>query len=207
MKTVAIVPMRAGSERVPGKNKRMLGDKPLYQWVLDSLAEVAGIDEFQVWTDDPDIDGYSLPADVANGSMNDAIGYILSRTDGDIFLQTHATNPFVFPHEFAGALERWEQSPPEADCLLSVGPLQQKRFWYPDCTPVNHTPQELIRTQDLAGVYEENSCIYIFPRSTFARFGSRIGRWPVLYSMAETLDIDTEVDWDKAVRYVKGGKC
>jgi CMP-N-acetylneuraminic acid synthetase len=207
MRTVAIVPMRAGSERVPGKNKRLLDGKPLYRWVLDALAEVPELDEVQVWTDDQEIDCHRLPAEVANGSMNDAIAYILAHSDGDLFLQTHATNPFVFPCDFSAALARWRQAPPEADCLLSVGPLQQKRFWYPDGTPVNHNPQALMRTQDLAGIYEENSCIYIFPRNTVERFGGRIGACPVLYPMPSTLDIDTELDWNRAVRYAEGGKC
>jgi CMP-N-acetylneuraminic acid synthetase len=36
-KIVALVPMRHHSQRVPGKNYRMLAGKPLYQHILDTL--------------------------------------------------------------------------------------------------------------------------------------------------------------------------
>ena len=35
---VALVPMKANSERVSGKNFRSFSGKPLFQWVLDALA-------------------------------------------------------------------------------------------------------------------------------------------------------------------------
>jgi CMP-N-acetylneuraminic acid synthetase len=34
---VALLPMKANSQRVKGKNFRMLHGKPLFRWILDSL--------------------------------------------------------------------------------------------------------------------------------------------------------------------------
>ena len=48
MKTVAFVPIRLNSKRVVGKNLKMLGDKPLLQYILDTLAGIASIDEVYV---------------------------------------------------------------------------------------------------------------------------------------------------------------
>ena len=42
-KIVALVPMRHHSERVPGKNYRMLAGKPLFHHILDSLLLVPEI--------------------------------------------------------------------------------------------------------------------------------------------------------------------
>ena len=40
MKTVAFVPIRLNSKRVVGKNLKMLGDKPLMCYILDTLMKV-----------------------------------------------------------------------------------------------------------------------------------------------------------------------
>ena len=40
---VAVVPMRHNSERVPGKNYRDLGGKPLFHWVVDTLLAIPAI--------------------------------------------------------------------------------------------------------------------------------------------------------------------
>jgi CMP-N-acetylneuraminic acid synthetase len=56
----------------------------------------------------------------------------------------------------------------------------------------------LVRTQDLPVVYEENSCIYLFTRSSIERHGSRIGEHPILFEVPpdEAWDIDAELDFE-----------
>ena len=48
---VALVPMKANSERVKGKNFRDFCGKPLFRWILDTLLEVQEIDEIVINTD------------------------------------------------------------------------------------------------------------------------------------------------------------
>jgi len=55
MKILAIIPARAGSKGVPGKNIRLLGDKPLLEWTLETALAVAGIDRIIVSTEAKDI--------------------------------------------------------------------------------------------------------------------------------------------------------
>ena len=43
-KIVALLPMKAHSERIPNKNFKKLNGKPLFRWVLDSLIEIESID-------------------------------------------------------------------------------------------------------------------------------------------------------------------
>ena len=40
MKVIAIMPIKLKNERCPGKNTRMLGNKPLLQYELDSLKQL-----------------------------------------------------------------------------------------------------------------------------------------------------------------------
>ena len=44
-KTVALLPMKAHSARVKGKNFRIFAGKPLFRWILDTLISVGEIDK------------------------------------------------------------------------------------------------------------------------------------------------------------------
>ena len=58
MKTVAIIPIKQKSERVPGKNLRLVGEKPLYQYLLDKLSS-CNFDEVFIDSDSEEIKEYS----------------------------------------------------------------------------------------------------------------------------------------------------
>ena len=51
MKVVALMPMKANSERVKGKNFRDLGGKPLFRWMLDTLLSIKEVDTIVINTD------------------------------------------------------------------------------------------------------------------------------------------------------------
>ncbi len=58
MKLAALVPMRHHSQRVPGKNYRLLAGKPLFHHIIETLLAVREINEIVVDTDsDPVMDG------------------------------------------------------------------------------------------------------------------------------------------------------
>ena len=50
-KVVALLPMKANSERVKGKNFRLFAGKPLFRWILDTLLTVHEIDKIVINTD------------------------------------------------------------------------------------------------------------------------------------------------------------
>jgi len=54
-KVVAIVPARSGSVRLPGKNKKILVDKPMICYTIIEALKCSFIDEIIVTTDDKDI--------------------------------------------------------------------------------------------------------------------------------------------------------
>ena len=51
---------RAGSQGLPGKNKKILHGKPLFQWSLDLLRDSSDIDAICVSSDDPEIYEYAI---------------------------------------------------------------------------------------------------------------------------------------------------
>lgn len=208
-KITALVPMRHHSQRVPGKNYRLLDGKPLYQHILDTLQHVPEVDQIVVDTDSPEIIAglqrqfpqvviidrpQSLRADTI--SMNDILLYDISQVGGDLYLQTHSTNPLLKASTISRAIHTLIDALPEKDSLFSVTRLQT-RLYDQNGKAINHDPQVLIQTQDLPPVYEENSCIYIFPPETLQKNRTRIGKNPILFETdpRESWDIDEEIDF------------
>lgn len=213
---VALLPMKANSERVKGKNFRDFYGKPLFRWMLDMLLEIDDIDQVVINTDARQIladNGLTdsdrvlirdrkpeICGDLV--SMNLVLADDVENVDADIYLMTHTTNPLMKAETVRGALAafREAQSAGKADSLFTVDKIQT-RFYRTDGSPVNHDPDNLVRTQDLEPWFEENSNLYIFTRDSFARTNARIGAKPVMYESPkfESIDIDTPADWDFAV--------
>ncbi|KAA0271959.1 MAG: acylneuraminate cytidylyltransferase family protein [Anaerolineales bacterium] len=210
MKLAALVPMRHHSQRVPGKNYRPLAGKPLYQHILETLKAVPEIETVIVDTDsEPVMDGIRrlfpdvkliprpehLRAD--DVPMNDILLYDTAQVRADYYLQTHSTNPLLKAETISRGIQSLITNYPRYDSLFSVTRLQT-RLYFQDGRAINHNPLELIQTQDLPPVYEENSCIYIFTRENLERKKHRIGDKPLMFEVdaAEAWDIDEELDFE-----------
>lgn len=208
----ALIPMRHHSQRVPGKNYRPLAGKPLYQHIVETLLSVPAINEVVVDTDsEPIMDGLrrnfpgvkiinrpeSLRADAI--PMNEILIYDTGQVQADFYLQTHSTNPLLKPETLSRAIETFLANYPAYDSLFSVTRLQT-RLYDRDGKAINHNPRELLQTQDLPPVYEENSCIYIFTRQNLVAKKHRLGDHPFMFEMNadEAWDIDEELDFSIA---------
>lgn len=55
MSTVAIIPARGGSRRIPRKNLAELGGKPLISWTIEAAKAAESVDRVLVTTDDREI--------------------------------------------------------------------------------------------------------------------------------------------------------
>lgn len=212
-KVIALLPMKANSERVKGKNFRPLAGKPLFRWILDALLSDKNIDQVVINTDAKDIllaNGLvesdrvlirerkpELCGDLV--SMNLIIEDDIANTDAETYLMTHTTNPLISGATITKALQEYSENLDEYDSLFTVNKVQT-RFYKQDMTPVNHNPDELIRTQDLEPWYEENSCLFIFSAESFAKTKARIGAKPMMYitPALESIDIDEPDDWEMA---------
>jgi CMP-N-acetylneuraminic acid synthetase len=209
MKTCALVPMRHHSQRVPGKNFRPLAGKPLFHHILETLLQVPEIDAVAVDTDSEQVmEGvrrsfpmvklierpeHLLADDVP---MNDILLHDTAQIEADLYLQTHSTNPLLKAETIARGIQAFIYTYPEHDSLFSVTRLQT-RLYFQDGRAINHNPRELIQTQDLPPVYEENSCLYLFTRDNLVQWNHRIGQKPLMYEIpaGEAWDIDEELDF------------
>lgn len=209
----ALLPMKAHSARVPGKNFRALAGRPLFRWILDSLLEVEQIDAVVINTDarrelaaagleesprvvirdrKPEICGDDV-------SMNLVLADDVAAMPADLYLMTHTTNPFLSPASIRRAIERFDEG--GVDSVFTVNRFQT-RFYRADGSPVNHDPANLIPTQQLEPWFEENSCLYVFTAQSFAATKARIGSSPAMLEIPqwEAIDIDTPEDWAFAER-------
>jgi CMP-N-acetylneuraminic acid synthetase len=202
--------MKAHSERVTSKNFRLLAGKPLFRWILDTLLSLDEVDRVVINTDARSIledNGLlegprvlirdrkrELCGDAT--SMNLILRDDIDAVPADIYLMTHTTNPLLGAETIRLGLRRFAEAEDSIDSLFTVNRFQT-RFYREDLSPVNHDPDNLVRTQDLEPWFEENSCLYVFTRASFLTTNSRIGERPLMLETPrlESIDIDEPDDW------------
>jgi len=211
MTTIALLPMKAHSSRVPGKNFRDLHGRPLFSWVLETLLELKFVDQIVINTDARrELKAAGLEesrrvlirdrAQVLCGdevSMNLILQDDVASCPADHYLMTHTTNPLLRVESLEAAWEGYLAALNDGyDSMFSVT-QHQKRFYTAAAEPINHDPANLIPTQNLEPWFEENSCFYYFSPTSFAKTNARIGERPKLFELQahEAVDIDAWADW------------
>lgn len=202
--------MKGHSERIPNKNIKIFSGHPLYHHIVKTSLKSTYLNKIYINTDSnlikddinknfPQVVIIDRPEFLRGDfvSMNKIIEYDLSQIDGDLFLQTHSTNPLLKSETIDSAINFFLKNRNSYDSLFSVT-RWQTRFYWQNGQPVNHNPTELLRTQDLPPLFEENSNFYIFTKKSFQDANQkRIGLKPFLYEMdpLEAVDIDTDFNF------------
>jgi CMP-N-acetylneuraminic acid synthetase len=209
MRFVALLPMKGESERVPNKNIRTFNGEPLFVHMLKTLLQVSKIDEIIINTDSEKIKELALQFDKVTihdrpkeliGNlvpMNDIIAYDIDKSGQTYFIQTHSTNPLLTASTIEKALADFEANESNIDSIFSVTKWQTRLYWA-NGEAINHSPNELLRTQDLPPVFEENSSFFIFSKKSFKEANNqRIGRNPKMMEInkLEAIDIDELEDF------------
>lgn len=216
---VALLPMKLHSERVKGKNFKRLVDKPLFRWILDALLAVDEIDKVVINTDAKDtLKAFEIGSSDRvvirqrkpelcgdNVSMNLILADDIAAVPAHCYIMTHTTNPLITSATIGAGLQQFLRDS-EHDSLFSVNKVQT-RFYRQDGSPVNHDPDNLIRTQDLITWFEENSCLYYFSVDSFLKTRARIGQKPAMFITPplESVDIDEPHDWIMAEALAQQG--
>lgn len=212
----ALLPMRSGSKRVRGKNKRELAGQPLFQHILRTLQSVQAVSKVVVSTDDDEILEHirqmpkvlCLRRDSAlaedETSMNDVIADCLDRVEGEDFIQVHATSPLVEAKSIQDAINDYYRfASPTGKSLMAVQEIEG-RLWSSTMEPMNHNPYVLMPTQNMEKVLLDCSAFYVFSRHEFSKKRSRIYGPPIakVLSEREALDIDYEWQFELAEMYL-----
>ncbi len=206
MKIIAIMPIKMKNERCPGKNTRMLGDKPLLQYELDSLKATSLCDEINVYCSSEEIVPFlpegvnflkrSPELDLPTSNFNQIFTSFIKEKDADIYVFAHATAPFISKETMKKCIEAVKSG--KYDSAFCAEEIQT--FLWKNGEPLNFDASNLPRTQDLEPIYQETSGVYVFTKDVFLKYGRRIGANPFIKCVGfkEAVDIDNPEDFDLA---------
>jgi len=225
MRVLGLIPARGGSKRVPGKNVRLLGGKPLIGWTIEAALKSGVCSELLVSTDDENIAktanawGASVPwlrpaelADDDTPSIDvllhalDWIEQEKGEMDGVMLLQP--TSPFRSAGNIADSVKVFSENnchPVISFSPSNVVPEWVFRYSEEGFSPVLGWESIHKRSQDFAEGYELNGAIYIATPETLRRERTFFTPDLVPFFMMkgrEAVDIDTEDDFLEAVRLV-----
>lgn len=229
MKVLALIPARGGSKRVPGKNIRILGDKPLIEWSINTVKGISGVCDVLVSTDDNKIAEVAKklnvlvpwlrPAELASDTAS-TIDVCLHALDWyekeyqniDGFLLLQPTSPFRSKNSIIKAIELFEQN--DRNTIISVSPASTNPMlcFKKDAgamVPFVDSSGLHMRSQDLPPAFEVNGSIYLITPENLRKYKSVYAekfRPLIIYSHKEGLDIDTEWDWTIAETIVVSNK-
>lgn len=212
MRTACFIPIKANSERVPGKNLRSLNDRKLYQYICEHVKEADVFDDVYIDTNSPEVAEYAesmgfraiarkpeLALNSANG--NDLLVYHFEKfPDYDYYFQLFATAPYMQPGTIKACYEKLVSSEEYDSCFTA---LKNHSFYWFAGLPINYRPDILPRSQDMMPVVEETTGLYGISRDSLARYHCRVGRKPYIHfvSKFEAVDINTEEDF-KVAEYI-----
>jgi CMP-N,N'-diacetyllegionaminic acid synthase len=227
---VALIPARAGSERVPDKNVRPLAGHPLLAYAVATARQAEIFDRVVCSTDSGKVAEvaqrygadvpFLRPAAFATSTSPDIewITHALDQLEEryDLFAIVRATNPFRGPDALRRGFDQLLATP-EADSIRAVERVKQHpgKMWLLE----GKTMRPLLdqshldvawhagQYQALPEVYVQNSALEIAWTRVVSQTGTREGRVvaPYLTTGFEGFNIDEEDDWDRARRLVDAG--
>ena len=203
MKIAAVMPIKLNNERLPGKNTKLLGGKPLLRYALDNLIETKMVDDVSVFCSDDSIVPF-LPAgadflrrpvalDLPTSNFTQIFSTFMTMKPADVYVYAHATAPFVTMNtmkELIAAVVSGQYD--SAFCAMKI----QDYLWQ-NGQPLNFDATNLPRSQDLKPIFRETSGVYVFTHEVFERLHRRIGINPFVkeVSFREAVDINTPEDF------------
>ena len=223
-KVLGYIPARGGSKGVPGKNKKMLGGRPLIGYTIVAAQESACITECFVSTDDEEIaaiaNNYGIqlprmrPAHLAQDTtpmlevMQDDIAFLKScGKEFDYVAILQPTNPFREVGLIDACFQKLTET--DADTIVSTVevPLKYNPHWVFEENAAGYlqiaTGEDMIitRRQLLPPTYIRDGSIYIFKTAllqdnTF--YGPKLVGYPIREEVV--VNIDTPQDWETAVQ-------
>lgn len=208
-KYVAMIPARLGSKRIPKKNIRYMGDKPLIQYPIE-LAKTTGRFE-SIWINTEDeklgqaaaalgVKFHKRPAELANDqATNREFTYeFLQKHECDYVVMINPTSPLLREDTLRRFLDYVEEN--DFDTVLSV--ISEKEETFFGGKPLNFSLEKKINSQLLEPIETICWALTAWKRESFMKqqerginpvFGGKIGRFAI--PKDESCDLDTLEDW------------
>lgn len=228
MRILALIPARGGSKRLPGKNIRVLGSRPLIAWSIEAARGMPGITDVLVSTDDEEIAAVAReygamvpwlrPTELASdeaGSAGVCVHALdwyeaqYGKVDGLLLLQP--TSPFRGRSTVEQGLALYQSS--DFRRVVSFSPAASHPMWCVRIEDGKIAPFVSgggfgVRSQDLPAAYAVNGALYLISPETLRNTLDFVGNDVVpllMESPATSIDIDTELDWQYAEAVLASG--
>ena len=167
-RVIGVVPARAGSQRLPHKNVRLMAGRPMIAWTLGSALASRVLDHLVVTSDDGAVlniaralgvealrrpDALSGP----DASVIDAVAHALEQVGGvwDYVVLLQPTSPLRLADDIDGAVALCDAT--DAPAVLGVSPLPKPDAFYDRL----EADGRLSGAPDLQGVSLINGAIYV----------------------------------------------
>ena len=219
MKALVIIPARSGSRGIPGKNIKLLGDKPLIQYSIDAALKVFNKEDILVSTDSKEIKviaencglnvPFLRPDELATDftSSQDVILHAIDYTQQcgqnyDTVVLLQPTSPFRNAQHIEEAIKLYDK---RLEMVVSVKVSDHNPYYtlYEESDNgflTQSKKAKFTRRQDCPNVYAYNGAIYVM--SIDALKTKSIAEFDKVkkYEMSElhSIDLDTPLDWDLA---------
>lgn len=212
MKTVAFIPIKLNSQRLPHKNTLPIAGHPLCWHIANTMLQVLGIDIVYVYCSNEAVMEYMprgvvfkkrdkrLDGDLVKGF--EIYRDFIKEVDADIYVLAHTTSPFIKTSSVENALSHILCG--ENDSAFSAERIQTFA-WYQG-KPINYDLSDVPRTQDMEPIWVETSGFFMFRKEIFTTYNRRIGFHPYIQEVSdlEAIDIDEKRDYELACRLAEG---
>jgi CMP-N,N'-diacetyllegionaminic acid synthase len=216
MKVIAIIPARAGSKGVPGKNINKIAGKPLISYTIIAAINSKLLQKIIVSSNDPkvqelvrehrQVNFHNRSSDIAgdNSPITETIHSVLKQYDienkYDAVMLLQPTSPIRTSEQIDKAINLFAENP-EANSLISVCAMDDvhpaRMYWQKDniLEPILSEFEEF-RRQEIPKAYYRNGAIYIIRTNAFRKENSVMVKPSIGFEMPSShlLNIDEPRD-------------
>lgn len=229
---IALIPCRSGSKRIPNKNFKTLGIKPLWQWTYEEAVFSRLFDGIYICTDlegarklgwEEGVITQHPPLHRDDCRDIEWVADALQRLDakpGDEVCILRPTSPFRDSETIKRAFAQWDTLKHSYDSMRAIRKCSEhpmKQWQYdPDSHELwawmkasHHQHLHSRPTQELADSYVQTAGLEIAHASCALEKGTIAGDRIAGFLMEgpEALDLNTPQDWDLAERYIESQSC
>lgn len=213
MEVLALIAARGGSQRVPRKNIKLAGGKPLIAWTVEAAMQASCVTRCVVTTDDSEVAEVAIRygADVpfmrpvelaqANSTSMDTVIHCLRWLEQnenyipDYFIFLQPTSPLRDSTDIDRAFEVFQKQKIEA--MVSVAAVREHPRWIYDIKSDGKMELVIKDAQFPESMYAPNGAIYIYKVKNFLQTKQWLPEATFAFVMPpeKSIDVDTPFDF------------
>jgi CMP-N-acetylneuraminic acid synthetase len=216
-KMIAMIPARLGSKRIPKKNLRYLGEKPLIQYPIDLAKQIEEFDSIWVNTESEELGRevekmgakfHKRPAEFSadNCTNREFTYHFMCNHECDYVIMVNSTSPLLRIETIHRFIKFVNDN--DYDTVLSTVSEKAESFYRGE--PLNFDLKNKVNSQMLEPVEKTVWALTAWKRESFMKleqegicpvFGGKLATFPI--PKDESCDLDTEEDWHIAEGAIK----